>query len=101
MNRSGNNGTTWTPIADALPTLSVGGMGLAPDGTLWVATGEATPAPGLRRRRRVPAGVARTGTFTASTGDKIRGTELDSQMIRRVRFDDEGNRVFVATSRGL
>ena len=39
--RSTDDGTTWAPISDGLPTLSVGDVRLAPDGALWLATGEA------------------------------------------------------------
>jgi len=38
-----NNGTTWTPIFDAQPNLSVGDIAIAPGnpGVVWVGTGEA------------------------------------------------------------
>ena len=39
--RSADDGQTWTPMTDGLPTLSVGDLRLAPDGALWLATGEA------------------------------------------------------------
>src|SRR6185369_1503561 len=39
--RSTDGGATWTPLTDGLPTLSVGDLRLAPDGALWLATGEA------------------------------------------------------------
>ncbi|MEO7236161.1 MAG: hypothetical protein ABIW80_12405, partial [Lapillicoccus sp.] len=102
VKRSCDNGTTWTPIADALPTQSIGSMELAPDGALWVATGDGNTGSSTY----VGAGVYRlaspdTGTFAAGTGSKIGGTELDSQIIRRIRLDAENNRVFVAASRGL
>src|SRR3954452_3762490 len=38
--RSSDLGATWTPLTDSLPTLSVGDVELAPDGALWLATGE-------------------------------------------------------------
>ena len=40
VKRSCDNGTSWTAIADALPTQSIGSMSIAPDGALWVATGD-------------------------------------------------------------
>src|SRR5579872_4635698 len=38
-----NNGTTWTPIFDAQPNLSVGDIAIAPSNpnVVWVGTGEA------------------------------------------------------------
>jgi hypothetical protein len=42
--RSTDDGGTWTPIADHLPALSVGSLAIAPDGSLWLGTGEATTA---------------------------------------------------------
>jgi hypothetical protein len=39
--RSTVGGGKWTPIADALPSLSSGDLELAPDGSLWYATGAA------------------------------------------------------------
>ncbi len=38
--RSTNGGGTWAPLTDGLPTLSVGDVRAAPDGALWLATGE-------------------------------------------------------------
>ena len=73
---------------------------LGPDGALWVATGDGNTGSSTY----VGAGVYRlaspdTGTFTASM--KIGGTELDSQIIRRILIDSANGRVFVAASRGL
>ena len=98
--RSCDNGANWTPIADALPTLSVGSMAVAPDGALWLATGDGTTGS----TTYVGTGVYRlanpdSGTFSASM--RIGGTELESQVIRKVLIDAPSNRVFVAASRGL
>lgn len=100
VSRSCDGGTEWTPIADALPTQSIGSQALAPGGALWVATGDGNTGSSTY----VGAGVYRlpspdTGTFAASS--KIGGTELDSQIIRRILIDSANNRVFVAASRGL
>jgi hypothetical protein len=104
VSRSCDNGATWTPIADALPTQSIGSMSLDPDGALWIATGDGTTGSGTY----VGAGVYRlaspdSSAFTASTAPtaKIGGTELDSQVIRRILIDATGKRVYVAGSRGL
>jgi hypothetical protein len=101
VSRSCDTGATWTPIADSLATQSVGNMSIAPDdGALWLATGDGTTGSGTF----VGAGVYRLATpdttsFTPTT--KIGGSELDSQIIRRILIDDKDNRVFVAGSRGL
>ncbi|WP_330475703.1 WD40/YVTN/BNR-like repeat-containing protein [Terrabacter sp. C0L_2] len=100
IKRSCDNGATWTPIADALPTQSIGSMSIAPDGALWVATGDGTTGSATY----VGAGVFRlaspdTATFTAAS--RVGGTELDSQVIRRILVDAANGRVFVAASRGL
>ncbi|HEU5269878.1 MAG TPA: hypothetical protein VFU36_08130, partial [Jatrophihabitans sp.] len=98
--RSCDNGGTWTPIADALPSLSVGSLAIAPDGALWLATGDGTTGS----TTYVGSGVYRlagpdTGSFSASM--RVGGTELESQVIRKVLIDAPSNRVFVAASRGV
>ena len=104
VSRSCDNGATWMPIADALPTQSVGNLAIAPDGALWIATGDGTTGSGTY----VGAGVYRLASPDSSSFDpktvaaaKIGGTLLDSQVIRRIRVDAANSRVFVAGSRGL
>jgi hypothetical protein len=97
--RSSDNGATWTPLTDGLPTLSVGDLQLAPDGALWLATGEGNTGG----TAYVGSGVyrlpnPRTGVFTTST--RVGGTELESTFINKARFDTIGN-VYAATSRGV
>jgi photosystem II stability/assembly factor-like uncharacterized protein len=97
--RSGDGGTTWTPLTDGLPTLSVGDVALAPDGALWLATGEANTGA----TSYVGSGVYRlanptTGFF--ATSDRVGGTELESTFINQIKFDDVGN-IYAATSRGV
>jgi hypothetical protein len=97
--RSADDGHTWTAMTDNLPTLSVGDVRIAPDGALWLATGEAnTGATAF-----VGSGVYRlsnptSGVF-AKTG-RVGGTELESTFIGKLRFDGIGN-VYAATSRGV
>ncbi|MFJ3338520.1 WD40/YVTN/BNR-like repeat-containing protein [Streptomyces sp. NPDC086766] len=98
--RSTDNGRTWTPIADRLPALSVGALSVAPDGSLWLATGEATTASD----NYLGSGVYRladpvTGTFSQS--DKVGGAELDSTSIHTVTFDKAAGYVFAASSHGV
>ena len=100
VSRSCNGGTTWTPISDSLPTQSVGYLAVAPDGALWLATGDGTTGSSTY----VGTGVYRlanpdSASFTPAT--RIGGTELESQVIRKLVFDVPSNKVFVAASRGV
>lgn len=97
--RSSDGGATWAPLTDGLPTLSVGDVELAPDGALWLATGEGNTGA----TSYVGSGVyrltnPRSGVFTAST--RVGGTELESTFINQIKFDTIGN-VYAATSRGV
>ncbi len=97
--RSSDGGVSWTPIGDGLPTLSVGDLRLAPDGALWLATGEANTGG----TAYVGSGVYRlakpkTGLFAMA--DRVGGAELESTFIGKLRFDGIGS-VYAATSRGV
>jgi hypothetical protein len=97
--RSADSGTTWTPITDGLPTLSVGDLRLAPDGALWLATGEGnTGATSYVGSGIYRLASPRTGSF--AIGNRVGGTELESTMINKIKFDDNGN-AYAATSHGL
>ncbi|MGW1803031.1 glycosyl hydrolase [Streptomyces sp. NPDC001984] len=98
--RSTDDGRTWAPIADRLPALSVGALAVAPDGSLWLATGEATTASD----NYLGSGVYRlanpaTGAF--SEADKVGGAELDNSSIHTLTFDKAAGYVFAATSHGV
>ncbi|HTI22513.1 MAG TPA: hypothetical protein VL652_16075 [Kutzneria sp.] len=98
--RSGDDGATWTPIADGLPALSVGSLAVAADGSLWLGTGEATTA----YENYLGTGVYRlanpaTGTFSQS--DRVGGAELESTSIHELRFDSDTGNVFAVTSQGV
>ena len=97
--RSGDNGATWTPLTDGLPTLSTGDLAFAPDGALWLATGEANTGA----TSYVGSGVYRLTNPQSSmfsTNDRVGGPELESTTINQIKFDDAGN-VYAATSRGV
>ena len=97
--RSNKGGGAWTPIADALPSLSGGDLQLAgSDGSLWFSTGEANTGG----TSYVGAGVYRlanpaAGTFAPT--DRVGGKELESTTIGRLRWG--GSTVFAATNRGI
>lgn len=97
--RSVNQGKDWTAISDNLPTLSTGDLRIAPDGALWLATGEANTGA----TSYLGSGVYRlanpgAGAFTIA--NRVGGPELESTMINKIKFDDQGN-AYAATSRGL
>src|SRR6185436_18691639 len=74
--RSADDGQTWSPMTDLLPTLSSGDIRLAPDGALWLATGEANTGS----TAYVGSGVYRltnptSGVFTTAT--RVGGVELE------------------------
>ncbi|MFN2474849.1 MAG: WD40/YVTN/BNR-like repeat-containing protein [Chthoniobacterales bacterium] len=97
--RSGDGGNNWTPLTDSLPTLSVGDVELAADGALWLATGEGNTGG----TSYVGSGVYRLpspGSSVFATTNRVGGTELESTMINKLKFDDVGN-VYAATSRGV
>jgi hypothetical protein len=97
--RSSDSGATWTPLTDGLPTLSVGDVELAPDGALWLATGEGnTGATAYVGSGVYRIATPRTSVFTAA--DRVGGTELESTSINQIKFDTIGN-IYAATSRGL
>ena len=97
--RSSDAGTTWTPMTDTLPTLSVGDVELAPDGALWLATGEGNTGG----TAYVGSGVYRLAsprTSVFSTADRVGGSELESTTINQIKFDTVGS-IYAATSRGV
>jgi hypothetical protein len=96
--RSTTGGGDWTSIADSLPSLSSGDLELAPDGSLWYATGEANTGG----TSYAGTGVYRladptTGTFSPS--DRVGGEELESTTINSIRFTSTD--VWIATLRGV
>lgn len=96
--RSSSGGGNWTPIADALPSLSSGDLELGSDGALWFATGEANTGG----TSYVGSGVYRltnpsSGSFAPS--NRVGGAELESTTINSLRFTK--TRVYAATLRGV
>jgi len=97
--RSSDAGGTWTPLTDGLPTLSTGDLRAAPDGALWLATGEGNTGATSYVGSGVYRLVAPSSSVFSAT-DRVGGTELESTFIHRLKFDDAGG-VYAATSRGL
>ncbi|MCU1623553.1 MAG: hypothetical protein JWL79_2398 [Frankiales bacterium] len=92
--------TSWTAISDALPTLSTGDLEYdSATQTLWYATGEANTGA----TSYVGSGVYRLVTPWSSSfapSSRVGGTELESTVINKVRFDGAG-KVYAASSRGI
>ncbi len=87
-----NHGTTWTPIFDEQPNLSVGDIALAPSDPLeiWVGTGEAN------NRNSSPWGQ---GVFHSTDGGKswrLAGLEETRHIGRIVVHPSDSDRVWVA-----
>jgi hypothetical protein len=96
--RSTTGGGNWTPISDALPSLSSGDLELAPDGSLWYATGEAnTGGTSYAGTGVYRLATPKTGTFAAT--DRVGGNELESTTINSLRFTSTD--VWAATLRGV
>lgn len=96
--RSTTGGGKWTPIADALPSLSSGDLELGADGALWFATGEANTGG----TSYVGSGVYRLANPTSgkfSPSNRVGGTELESTTINSLRFTK--TRVYAASLRGV
>jgi len=97
--RSSTGGGNWTPISDALPSLSSGDLKLAADGSLWYATGEAnTGGTSYAGTGVYRLANPRTGTFNPLT-DRVGGNELESTTINSIRFTKDT--AWVATLRGI
>ena len=96
--RSSTGGGNWTPISDALPSLSSGDLKLASDGSLWYATGEAnTGGTSYAGTGVYRLANPRTGTFQPT--DRVGQSELESTTINSIRFTSDT--VWVATLRGI
>jgi hypothetical protein len=95
--RSRTGGGGWQPIAEQMPSPSTGDLRLDGAGRLWWATGEAnTSATSFVGTGVYVLSDPRHGTFRPA--DRVGGTELESTIIRKVRFF--GGTVWAATNRG-
>ena len=94
--RSTNQGATWTPTFDKMPSLSIGALAINPaDKSLWVGTGEAN----TNADAYLGAGVYRStdgGSHYQLVGDNA----LASHTIYRITFTRNGT-ALAATDDGL
>ncbi|HET9781507.1 MAG TPA: hypothetical protein VFR33_06985 [Candidatus Dormibacteraeota bacterium] len=98
--KSTDQGSTWTPLFDGMPTLSIGSLAVNPvDGSLWVGTGEAN----VSQDSYAGTGVYKTtdggATFTR-VGDVSGSNPLVAHTSFRLAFDSSGN-LYDATDNGL
>jgi sugar lactone lactonase YvrE len=97
--RSTNQGQTWTPVFDSMPSLSIGAVAVAPDGSLWVGTGESNTS----QDSYAGTGVYRSTDDGASfqrVGDSAGTNPLVSRTTFKLAFDPSGN-AYAATNNGL
>jgi hypothetical protein len=90
----------WTPISDAILSLSSGDLVYEP-GTdvLWYATGEANTG-GTSYTGAGVYRLARASKRQFTDADRVGGAELESRGINQLKFDGAGA-VYAATTRGL
>src|SRR5579863_1735291 len=99
--KSPDQGKTWTPVSDSMPTLSIGALAVDPaDGSLWVGTGEAN----VSQDSYAGTGVYRSTDDGASfqrVGDDSSGNNpLVSHTVFQVVFAPDGT-AYAATNDGL
>ncbi|MFZ0324294.1 MAG: glycosyl hydrolase [Actinomycetes bacterium] len=96
--RSLDGGTTWQPISDQILTMASGDLRLAPDGSLWLGTGESNFGTGLGSGVYVLRNAADpNAVFTPDT--RVGGNSLESHFVAKLTFS--GDWAFAATSRGV
>ena len=96
--KSSDQGATWTPLFDSMPTLSIGSLAVDPtDGSLWVGTGEAN----VSQDSYAGTGVYRS-TDDGATFQPVGGNDsvLIGRTSFRIAFDAAGN-AYDATDNGL
>ncbi len=99
--RSTDQGKTWTPEFDSMPSLSIGALAVNPtDGSLWVGTGEANQS----QDSYAGTGVYRStdgGRTFQRVGNAADGSNpLVSHTVFQIAFDPTGV-AYAATDNGL
>ncbi|HEX9064336.1 MAG TPA: sialidase family protein [Streptosporangiaceae bacterium] len=99
--RSSDQGTHWTPVFDAKPTLSIGALAVDPaDGSLWVGTGEANVSADSYAGTGVYRSADNGKTFQPVGVDRFGVNPLTSHTVFRIAFDAQGD-AYAATDNGL
>ena len=97
--RSADEGSSWSPVFDSMPTLSIGALAGAPDGSNWVGTGEANTSQDS---------YAGTGVYRSSddgrTWQPVTSADgsnpIVGRTVFRIAFDAAGD-AYAATNNGL
>ena len=88
------SGSTWTPLTDDAPTLSIGALAVDTSHGLWVGTGEANASADSY----AGIGVLYSGDGGANFS-RVGGNELDNHTISRLVYTNGA--ILAATSQGL
>ncbi len=99
--QSTDRGTTWHPVWDSMPSLSIGALAVDPvDGSLWVGTGEANTSQDSYAGTGVYRAAAGSTNFQLVGGNDYGNNPLVSHTVYNLAFDAQGN-AYAATDNGL
>ena len=99
--KSTDQGTTWTPTFDNMPSLSIGALAVDPaDGSLWVGTGEANTSQDSYAGTGVYRSVDDGQSYTRVGDDTAGNNPLVSHTVFQLSFDSVGN-AYAGTDDGL
>jgi hypothetical protein len=99
--KSTDQGTTWTPVFDNMPSLSIGALAVDPiDGSLWVGTGEANVSQDSYSGTGVYRSTDNGATFSVVAPDGSGNSPLTGRTTFRLTFDSAGD-AYAATDNGL
>ena len=99
--RSRDQGQTWAPVFDSMPSLSIGALAVDPvDGSLWVGTGEANTSQDSYQGTGVYRSTDDGASFKRVGDDSSGNNPLVSRTVYRIAFDPSGN-AYAATDNGL
>jgi sugar lactone lactonase YvrE len=96
--RSTDQGATWSPVFDSQSSLSIGALAVAPDGSVWVGTGEANTSQDSYAGTGIYRSTDDGQTWTAVTSADG-SNPIVSRTVFRIAFD--GGAALAATNDGL
>ena len=98
---SSNQGTTWTPTFDSMPSLAIGALAVDPtDGSLWVGTGEANVSQDSYAGTGVYRSADDGATWNVVAPDANGDSPMVGHTVFRIAFDAAGD-AYAATDNGL
>jgi hypothetical protein len=99
--KSSDQGATWTPTFDNMPSLSIGALAVDPaDGSLWVGTGEANVSQDSYAGTGVYNSADDGATWQLVAPDASGNSPLVGRTVFRIAFDQSGD-AYAATDNGL